>query len=79
MTARTKAILDVLQRANDEKVLRTVLRVFGASSIEECQATYAAVGAAERKAIDDVIERVLADANAVFLLRLDNELSQSSS
>ena len=40
----TRAILKVLQRGKEDKVARAVLKVFGASSLEECSATYELVG-----------------------------------
>lgn len=74
-TSRTKAILKVLARGREEKVARAVMRIFGASSLEECTATYDAVGAAERRTIDQAVERVAADGSAAFLLGVDNEMS----
>ncbi len=71
MPARTKAILEVLRRGREEKLAQKVLRVFGASSIDEALATYEAVGAAERASIDEVVERMTADASAAFLLSVD--------
>ncbi len=72
MMSRTQAILRVLARGGYEKVAASVMRVFGASSIEECVATYDAVGAAERKSLDEFVERMTADAGAAFELAVDN-------
>jgi hypothetical protein len=74
-TARTKAILRVLARGREEKVGRAVMRVFGASSIEECLQTYDAVGKAERATLDEAVERMTADAGAAFWLSVDLESS----
>jgi len=74
MTPRVKAILDVLSRGREEKLARTIQRIFGASSLAECYAIYDAVGAAERATLDEAIERVTADASAAFLLSVDNEI-----
>jgi hypothetical protein len=51
------------------------MRVFGASSLDECLATYDAVGAAERATLDDAVQRMTADAGAAFWLSVDNEAS----
>lgn len=72
---RTRAILKVLQRGREEKLARTVLRIFGASSLEECSATYEMVGNAERASLDEAVERVAADASAAFWLSVENEES----
>ncbi len=69
---RTKAILEVLRRGREEKLASKVLRVFGASTIDEVLATYDAVGAAERATIDEAVARMAADASAAFLLGVDN-------
>ena len=71
--SRMKAILTVLAkgRPSDAKVLSSVLKVFGASSLEECEAIYDSVGKAERASLDAAVERVTADANAAFLLGVD--------
>jgi len=53
-----------------------VQKVFGASSFEECLATYDAVGAAERSTIDEAVERVAANAGAAFWLSVDLESSE---
>ena len=70
---RTKAILSVLARGREPKLAESVMRVFGASSLEECLATYEAVGAAERASIDAVIARLMKDASAAFELSVDAE------
>ena len=70
---RTKVILNVLQRGREEKVARDVLRIFGASSLDECVATYEAVGAAERASLDEGVERVAAKGSAAFWLSVDSE------
>ena len=77
MAARTKAILKVLARGGEEKIASTVMRIFGASTLEECAATYEVVGAAERATLDEAVERVAANGSAVFLLRLDNEVANA--
>jgi hypothetical protein len=59
----------------DEKVATAVMRIFGASSLDECIATYDLVGAAERATLDEAVERVAANGNAVFLLSVDSELA----
>ena len=74
-SSKTKAILNVLRRGREEKIARSVMRVFGASSLDECLATYDAVGAAERATLDDAVQRVAADAGAAFWLSVDNETS----
>ena len=72
MMSRTQAILRVLARGGHEKVAASVMRVFGATSIEDCLATYEAVGAAERKSLDEFVARMTADAGAAFELAVDN-------
>ena len=74
MSARTKAILEVLSRGREEQIAGTVLKIFGASSFEECLATYDVVGAAERTSLDEMVERVTADANAAFWLSVESKL-----
>jgi hypothetical protein len=73
-TARTKAILEVLSRGREEKIAGTVLKIFGASSFEECFATYDVVGAAERATLDEAVERVAANASAAFWLSVESKL-----
>lgn len=73
--SRTKAILEVLSRGREPKLAGTVLKVFGASSFEECFATYDAIGAAERASLDEMVERVTADAPAAFLLSVESKMS----
>lgn len=73
--SRTKAILKVLARGKEEKVANAVLKIFGASSIEECVATYESVGKAERASIDEMVERVAKDGSAVFWIRVESELA----
>ena len=68
------AVLEVLKRGRDEKVAQAVLRIFGASSIDEAVATYDAVGKAERAAIDEAIARVMANAGAAFQLSVENKM-----
>jgi len=72
---RTRAILKVLQRGREEKLARTVEKIFGASSLEECAATYELLGNAERGALDEALERLAANASAAFLLGVENEES----
>lgn len=74
--SRTKAILRVLARGREPRIASTVQKVFGASSFEECLATYDAVGAAERSTIDEAVERVAANAGAAFWLSVDLESSE---
>lgn len=73
--SRTKAILDVLRTGKYDKFARAVMKVFGASSMEECYATYEVIGAAERKSLDEVVERVTADAGAAFWLSVESKMS----
>jgi hypothetical protein len=70
---RTRAILEVLQRGGEDKLSRAVMKIFGASSLEECSATYEMVGNAERRSLDEAVERVAADGSAVFWLRVESE------
>jgi uncharacterized protein YbaA (DUF1428 family) len=70
--SRTKAVLEVLRRGRDEKVAQSVLKVFGASSIDECLATYDAVGKAERTSIDEAVQHVTKNAGAAFDLSVEN-------
>jgi hypothetical protein len=70
---RTRAILRVLGRGRQEKLAPTVLKIFGASSIEECTATYELLGKAERASVDETLERVVANASAAFLLSVEND------
>jgi hypothetical protein len=72
---RTRAILAVLQRGREDKVARTVLKIFGASSIEECCATNELVGRAERATLDEAVERAAANASAAFWLSVESEAS----
>jgi hypothetical protein len=73
--SRTKAILEVLRRGREEKLAQRVLRIVGASTLDECVATYEAVGAAERAQLDEAVERVTGDASAAFLLSVDAEMT----
>lgn len=70
---RTRAILEVLRRGREPKLAPKVLKIFGASSMEECFTTYEMVGKAERAALDEAVERVTADASAAFLLSVESE------
>jgi hypothetical protein len=72
--SRTKAILEILTRGREEKIAGTVLKIFGASSFEECSATYDIVGAAERATLDEAVERVAANASAAFWLSVESKL-----
>lgn len=72
--SRTKAILEVLGRGSDEKVASSIMRVFGAKTLEECFATYEAVGTAERKSLEEVVERIAENAGAAFSLKVDNQM-----
>lgn len=73
--SRTKAILRALGRGRDDRTTRAVMKVFGASSLEECHATYDLVGAAERSAIDQAVEHVAKDGTAAFWLSVENDLA----
>jgi len=73
--AKTRAVLNLLRRGREEKIARSVMRVFGATSLDECLTTYDMVGAAERATLDDAVQRVAADAGAAFWLSVDNETS----
>jgi uncharacterized protein YxjI len=53
-------------RGSDDQVVRGVLTVFGASSLEECFSTYEMVGEAERSTLDEAVERVAVKAGATF-------------
>lgn len=75
MAARTKAILKVLSRGTEPKLAGSVMKVFGASTIAECLETYDMIGAAERASIDEVVERMVSNASAAFLLGVDNEIA----
>lgn len=73
-TPRTKAILKVLGRGREDKVARDVLKVFAASSLDECVTIYDAVGKAERATLDEAVERMAASAGAAFWLGVENEM-----
>jgi hypothetical protein len=75
---RTRSILKILARDRDEKLAPAILKIFGASSLEECAATYEAVGKAERASLDEILERVIANASAAFLLSVENEASRAA-
>lgn len=66
-SAGTRAILEVLKRDRDEAVERGVLRIFGASSIDECIATYEVVGTSERTSIDEALRGIVAKADPALL------------
>lgn len=70
--SRTHAVLEVLRRGRDEKVAQSVLKVFGAASLDECLATYDSVGNAERKSIDEAVQHVTANAGAAFDISVEN-------
>lgn len=70
--SRTKAILEVLRRGRDEQFAQKVLRVFGASSIDECLTIYDTLGKAERAGIDEMLEQMTANASAAFQLSVDS-------
>ena len=74
MNARTKAILELLRDGRDEKLASAVLRIFGASSMQECLDVYAAVGAAERAGLDEAVKRVTENISAAFSLSVDNKV-----
>ena len=71
---RTKAILAALARGGEDNVAQKVQRVFGASSIAECLATYDAVGKAERTGLEQMVERIAKDASAVFWFKVEREM-----
>lgn len=73
-TSRMNAIFDVLDKGLHEKTARSVMKMFGATSLQECRETYASVGAAERASLDAVIDRVLEDAGAAFQLSVENRM-----
>jgi hypothetical protein len=75
MTSRMNAILEVLARGRDEKTAQMVMKIFGASSLEECRTIYESVGKAERAGLDEAVERVVANASAAFLLGVENKLA----
>jgi len=75
LKSRTQAILELLSEGRDEPLAKAVMRIFGASSIEECLATYGAVGAAERAGLDAAVKRVTEDVSAAFSLRVDRQMS----
>lgn len=70
---RTKAILRVLQRGREEKLANFVLRIFGASTLDECLATYETLGKAERDSLDEALSRFAENSSAAFLLSVENE------
>ena len=70
--ARMKAVFDVLERGRDEKTAQSIMRIFGASSLDECRATYESVGKAERATLDAAVERIVENAGAAFQLSVDN-------
>ena len=73
---RTRAILRALALQKQEKAENAILLVFGASSLDECIATYDAVGKAERASIDAAVEHAVRDAGEIFWLsvaELDSE------
>jgi hypothetical protein len=69
---RTRTILETLKRGGEEKVASAILKIFGASTIDDCITTYEALGKAERTGIDEVVQRIAADASAVFRIRVEN-------
>lgn len=69
---RTKAILEVLRRGREEALAQKVMRVFGASSIDECLTIYDTLGKAERAGIDEMLESMTANASAAFQLSVDS-------
>ena len=71
---RMKAILSVLARGREERLAQTIMKMFGASTLEECAATYDTLGKAERASLDEAVERMVADASAAFQLGVDNEM-----
>jgi hypothetical protein len=71
-SSKTRAILKVLARGREEKLANTVMKIFGASSIDECLATYEMLGAAERSSLDEALARMTANASAAFLLGVEN-------
>ena len=73
---RTQAILELLRDGRDEKLAQSVMRLFGASSIDECIQTYAALGNAESAQLDDVVKRVTEDVSSAFSLRVDNKVAE---
>lgn len=74
-TSRTEAILEVLRRGREEQFAQKVLRIFGATSIDECLTIYDTLGKAERAGIDEVLEGMTANASAAFQLSVDSAAS----
>jgi hypothetical protein len=72
---RMKAILEVLARGREEKLASNIMKIFGASSLDECLSIYESVGNAERATLDEAITRLTKDASAAFLLGVENKLS----
>lgn len=56
----------MLKRGGPGDVERGVLRLFGASSLDECSSTYELVGAAERSGLDEAVERLAVSAGETF-------------
>lgn len=69
----TRAILKVLGRGREPKLAQTVLKIFGASSLEECSEAYERLGNAERASLDEALARMAANAGAAFVLGVENE------
>lgn len=63
---RTRAILETLGSGIEPEMTRGVLRLFGASSIDECLSIYDSVGAAERSGLDEAVERLAANVTTKF-------------
>ncbi|HEX7809745.1 MAG TPA: hypothetical protein VF608_13505 [Thermoanaerobaculia bacterium] len=70
---RTKAILRVLQRGREEKLATFVLKIFSASTLDECLATYETLGKAERESLDAALSQYAENSGAAFLLSVENE------
>jgi uncharacterized protein YxjI len=72
-SSRTKALLSRLTRERDTEVERQVLRLFGASSAEQCLLTYETAGAAERESIDRALESMMARVSPALWNSVDPE------
>ncbi|HEX7151899.1 MAG TPA: hypothetical protein VF618_10455 [Thermoanaerobaculia bacterium] len=58
---------------HEERLAGMVMKVFGASSLDECRATYDAVGRGERTTLDEAVERVTAGASPAFWRHVDSK------
>jgi len=63
----------VLALGREPQLAQRVMRIFGATSLDQCAETYDMVGAAERATLDEAVKRITADASAAFQLSIENE------